>query len=80
MILVKDKKSKNVKKSAYHNKDTDTINLKEIRKSKKKKNSNKEIMHVTYVIFGLFLSLMIYFAYFNAVEGKNIINNSYRCV
>jgi peptidoglycan glycosyltransferase len=77
VILVKDKKSKNVKKSAYHNKDTDTINLKEIRKSKKKKNSNKEIMHVTYVIFGLFLSLMIYFAYFNAVEGKNIINNSY---
>ncbi len=40
-------------------------------------NNNREITIITYVFVGLFVLLVCNFAYFNAFQSKNIINNSY---
>lgn len=44
---------------------------------KKKKVDNKEFARITYVFVGLFLVLMGYIVYFNAVKAKSVINSPY---
>ena len=46
-------------------------------KKKKKPVSNKEFARVTYMFVIIFLALMGYLVYFNAVKSKDIINSSY---
>lgn len=38
---------------------------------------NRNILYLTYLVVGLFLCLIIYFAYFLQVESEDIINNTY---
>ena len=47
------------------------------KQTKKKKSSNKEFARVTYFFVSLFLVLMGYIVYFNAVKSKEIINSPY---
>ena len=47
------------------------------RKPKRKKTSNKEFARVTYFFVALFLAMMGYIVYFNAVKSKEIINSPY---
>lgn len=47
------------------------------KQKKSKKSSNKEFAKVTYFFVGLFLVMMGYVVYFNAVRSKDIINSSY---
>ena len=44
---------------------------------KKKQPSNKEFARVTYLFIIIFLAMMGYLVYFNAVKSKDIINSSY---
>ena len=46
-------------------------------KEKKTKTSNKEFVRVTYLFVAIFLCMMGYLVYFNAVRSKEIINSSY---
>lgn len=46
-------------------------------RTKKKKSTNKEFARVTYLFVGLFLVMMGYIVYFNAVKSKEIINSPY---
>ena len=47
------------------------------RRTKKNKVSNKEFARVTYFFVALFLVMMGYIVYFNAVRSKEIINSPY---
>lgn len=47
------------------------------KRTKKKKVSNKEFASVTYFFVALFLVMMGYIVYFNAVKSKEIINSPY---
>lgn len=47
------------------------------KQAKKKKSSNKEFVRVTYFFVVLFLVMMGYIVYFNAVKSKDIINSPY---
>ena len=49
----------------------------EQKRAKKKKSSNKEFARVTYFFVSLFLVMMGYIVYFNAVKSKEIINSPY---
>ena len=44
------------------------------KQTKKKKSSNKEFARVTYFFVSVFLVLMGYIVYFNAVKSKEIVN------
>ncbi len=46
-------------------------------KTTRKKNSNREIMVMTYFLVAIFAGLLVYFAYFIQVDSSNIINNPY---
>ena len=48
-----------------------------IKKKKRKQPSNKEFARVTYLFIIIFLAMMGYLVYFNAVKSKDIINSSY---
>lgn len=50
---------------------------KRIKKKKRKQPSNKEFARVTYLFITIFLAMMGYLVYFNAVKSKDIINSSY---
>ena len=45
------------------------------KQAKKKKPRNKEFVRVTYFFVALFLTMMGYIVYFNAIKSKEIINN-----
>lgn len=46
-------------------------------KKKKGRNSNREIVVLTYMFVGVFVGLLAYFGYFISVDSSNIINNPY---
>jgi peptidoglycan glycosyltransferase len=46
-------------------------------KVKKKNNTNREIILVTYIFIGLFICLISYFSYFMFVQSNDVINNTY---
>lgn len=46
-------------------------------KKKRGKNSNREIIILTYLFVGIFVGLLAYFGYFISVDSSNIINNPY---
>lgn len=52
-------------------------NTKRKSSKKDKKVSNKEFARVTYLFVALFLAMMGYLVYFNAVQSKDIINSPY---
>lgn len=58
--------------------DKDKANQKKPKKAKKRKNAaNKEFARVTYFFVALFLVMMGYIVYFNAVKSKDMINSPY---
>lgn len=44
---------------------------------KSKKNTNSQILKISYVFVGIFLCMILYFSYFQIFEGKEVINNTY---
>ena len=47
------------------------------RKKKKIKKSNKEFLVIMYLFLAVFLSMMIYFVYFQVCKSESFINSPY---
>lgn len=46
-------------------------------KKKKRKNSNKEILKITYLFLAIFVAMIAYYIHFQIKERDDVINNSY---
>ncbi len=44
---------------------------------KRKKNTNNQILRISYIFVGIFLCMILYFSCFQIFEGKEVINNTY---
>ena len=47
------------------------------RKKKKTKKSNKEFLVIMYLFLAVFLSMMIYFVYFQVCKSESFTNSPY---
>ena len=48
-----------------------------MKRRKKDPRENKNILHVTYGVVGVFAALTLYFGYFIQFRSEEVINNSY---